>query len=42
MKIFLLTAMLAPSLLSAETWDLAKDFSTDKNPNGPWFYGFSN
>ncbi len=33
--------MLAPSLLSAETWDLAKDFRTDKNPNGPWFYGYS-
>jgi hypothetical protein len=41
MKKVLLAAMLAPALLSAETWDLAKDFSTDKNPNGPWQYGYS-
>lgn len=32
--------MPASSLLSAETRDLAKDFSTDKNPNSPCFCGY--
>ena len=41
MRKLLLAVIVAPSLLSAETWDLAKDFSTDKNPSGPWFYGYS-
>jgi hypothetical protein len=37
----LLATLLSPLLLRAESWDLARDFSKDRNPNGQWFYGFS-
>ena len=35
----LLFFLLTPYLLAAQTWDLAKDFNMEKNPNSPGLFG---
>lgn len=44
LKLALLLLAVSPLSNAAEkteSWNLSADFSTGKNPNGPWFYGFS-
>ena len=44
LNLALLLLAVSPISNAAEktaSWSLSKNFSSEKNPNGPWFYGFS-